>query len=170
MEPDAEAADLGTPEVIAAAVRRAASFTCPTTPRLLREAVEESLRGLLPEEGPGLPSGEEIDGGSDSSMRLVREALDNLVALGDLVEVPTDDEESGATRRMLFLGPTSYVRVSEDTVVLLGVRADGIPILDESLADRVEYRGHVRRIRLEPDEDPAALLGETGLGELSKGD
>jgi len=43
---DPRSLDLASPEVLAAAIRRAASFLCPATPRALLGAVTDSLAGL----------------------------------------------------------------------------------------------------------------------------
>jgi hypothetical protein len=145
-------ADLATPEVLAAAIRRAASFTCPVTPRVLSRVVEESLHGLLGEAS------------SDSEAASpVRAILDNLVAYGDLLEAPVDDEDRGTTHRTLFLGQPAFVHVSATTCILMGVRAEGLALLDDDLTERVDHDAHVRRLELEAGEDASVLLGSVGL-------
>ncbi len=150
---DSEIADLETAEVLAAAVRRAASFNCPATPRGLTRVVEESLRGLVVlDQGDGVGS-------------LVRDMLEDLVGYGDLIEAPVADETSGRSHRMLFLGQPSYVRVSDSSCLLLGVPAEGLSLFDEAISERIDHQAHVRRIELEPGEDPTVLLGGAGLRE-----
>ncbi len=153
---DSEIADFGTPEVIAAALRRAASFTCPASPRHLTRVVEESLRGLVP-----------IDPAVESSESSVRGMLEKLVAYGDLIEAPVSDEERGISLRTLFLGQPAYVRVSAASCLLLGVPAEGLTLLEEALMERMDHEIHVRRIYLEPGEDPANILASAGLRELT---
>ena len=100
-------ADLETPEVVVEAIRRASSFMCPTSPRRLVQAVEEVMRGLVPSEL------------SDDDEASVSALLEAVTAYGDLVEVPLEDE-SGISRRVVFLGPPSYVTVSSTIVLLVG--------------------------------------------------
>jgi hypothetical protein len=151
---DREIADFETPEVLAAAIRRAAAFMCPTSPRHLVRAVEGVRRGLVPSSQ------------SDESDGSVRALVENLVAYGDLVEVPLETE-SGMSRRMLFLGPPSYVTVSRRTVLLFGVRGEGLSLVDDALSDRIEYQVHVRLIHLEQGEDAQTLFENSGLSEVS---
>ena len=152
---DAAAADLETPEVLSAIVRRAASFLCPITPGALARSVGECLDGLVSKDQPETP---------DS---LVGAMLEELVAYGDLVEAPIEDDRSGISRRLLFLAQPSYVPLSSGICLLVGVRADGLPIDDGSLDDRVDYYNHTRRVTLESDEEPAEVLGSLGLRELN---
>lgn len=153
---DSTIADLSTPEVLAAAVRRAASFSCPTTPRAMSRVVEESLQGLVDEDGTA------------DSVSPVREMLDRLVGYGDLVEAPVDDDERGTSHRTLFLAQPAWVHVSPTTCLLMGVRADGIALLDDDLMSRVEHDGHVRRLELLEHEVAGALLGSVGLREVTE--
>lgn len=153
---DNEIADFGTPEVIAAALRRGASFNCPASPRLLTHIVEETLHGLVPagpfDESPGSP---------------VRAMLDALVGYGDLLETPVADEERNTSHRTLFLGQPAYVQLSATHCLLLGVRAEGLALLDETLMERIDYETHIRRIYLDPGEDATTMLGSAGLRELT---
>lgn len=151
---DKEIADLSTPEVLAAAIRRAASYNCPSSPRFLVRIVEESLRAV-------------VDWG-DAEIEPVRAMLDALVAYGDLAEVPVEDPERGTFHRTLFLGQPAYVRVSETMCLLVGVPADGLALVDDTLAARVDHDAHVRRIQLAPGEDPGEILGGAGLRELAE--
>lgn len=154
---DPDAVDLETPEALAGAVRRAASFLCPVTPHGLVRSVEESLYGLVSVAQAG-------SGGS-----VVRDMVEDLVAYGDLVEIPIDDDHQWTARRFLFLAQPSYVPLSADTCVLLGVRADGLPLGDEFPHDRLRFYNHARHFELRRDEDPAEVLGGMGLRELSPG-
>lgn len=154
---DSSIADLTTPEVLAAAVRRAASFSCPVSPRLLTVAVEESLRGLDLEDPPSADSGTRV-----------RAMVESLVAYGDLVEAPVNDEARTAIHRTLFLAQPAYVRVSPTTCLVIGVAADGLSLMDDALADRIDRDAHVRRLVLQPHEDPSLVLGSVGLREVSE--
>ena len=152
---DAAAADLETPEVLAAIVRRAASFLCPTTPGALTRSVGECLDGLVTTDQP------------EARGSLVRAMLEDLIAYGDLVEAPIEDDRTGISRRVLFLAQPSYVPLLSGICLLVGIRADGLSIDDGSLDDRVDYYNHTRRVTLDSDEEPADVLGGLGLRELS---
>lgn len=153
---DSDIADFETPEVLAEALRRAASFICPTSPRTLVRTMREALRGLVPDDlfepGAGSP---------------IRQVLDDLVAHGDLIEAPINDEDFRVAHRVLFLGPPSYVAISPTKILLLGVRSEGVDLIDEALSQRVQHQCHVRSIDLNQDEDPTEVIGSTGLRELS---
>ena len=153
---DSEIADFDTPEVLAAAIRRAASFHCPASPLLLSRIVEEALRGLV-----------SLDPLEGSTASPVRAMLEDLVSYGDLLEAPVADEERGTSHRTLFLGQPAYVRVSDVSCLLMGVPAEGLALLDEVLTERISQEAHVRRFRLETAEDPAVLFGSAGLREIS---
>lgn len=145
-----ERVKLGPTPAIAASIHRAASFLSPTPPAVLRRTVADALTGL-----PGFPS----EGRAD-----IDAAVEALVALGDLIELPIDDAEG--RRRQIFLGPPSYVSRSSDCI-LLGIRPEGAPILSDELLDRIEFRGYLRLIRrLNETEDLKALLAGEGLIEL----
>lgn len=153
---DAAVADLETPEVLAAIVRRAASFLCPITPSALVRSVGECLEGLIADEPPK-------DRGS-----FVGAMLEDLVAYGDLIEAPIEDDRIGVSRRQLFLAQPSYVPLTSGICLIIGIRADGLPIDDGSLDDQVDYYNHTRRVMLGSDEEPADVLGGIGLRELSE--
>ena len=153
---DATAADLETPEVVAAIVRRAASFLCPITPGALARSVGECLDGLIANDQP------------ETRGSLVGAMVEELIAYGDLVEAPIEDDQSGISRRLLFLAQPSYVPLPSGICLLVGIRADGLPIDDGSLDDRVDYYNHTRRVTLGSDEDPADVLGGLGLRKLSE--
>ena len=153
---DASSVDLDTPEALAALIRRAASFLCPVTPRALVQSVEESLAGLVSEMYT-------VDGES-----AVRVMLEDLVGYGDLVEVPVDDANSLKPHRMIFLAQPMYIMLSETTCLLAGMRADGLPLVDGSLHDRISYYNHARRMTFEPSEDPEELLGILGIRKVAE--
>lgn len=151
---DPKTVDLGSSTAIAASVRRASSFLCPTPPGALGREVSDVLGGL-----------------TESSAGQTRDSIDSmvdsLVALGDLVELPLGDPGS-PSRRHLFLGPPSYVPRASGCIVL-GVRPEGTPILSEELSERVEHDGHRRFIRRrEASEDLEAALSGEGLFGLSQ--
>lgn len=149
---DPEVADFETPEVIAESVRRAASFLCPAGPRQIVRALQTALDGLCP---PDALAGQALV-----------DVIESVASYGDLVEAPVEDEERGIAKRMLFLAHPAYIAIGDGAVLLLGVRAEGQPLLDDSLGKRVEHRHHTRRLLLEHGEDPVQLLAPLGLSEV----
>src|SRR5438045_3416298 len=86
--------DIMSSEGLAASVRRAASFLCPTSRSSLTRAVVEVLSGL-----PGF---------RDETEAEIGDLVEALVSYGDLVELPLDD--AGRTRRHIFLGAPAWVQ------------------------------------------------------------
>jgi hypothetical protein len=143
---------LDSAEALAASLRRAASFLCPTTPRALVASVSEALLGLP--EFAETPPGPKLHG-----------VLDSLLANGDLIEAPLDD--TGGSRRHLFLGPPSFIR-RKGGFLLTGVRPDGAPLLDRELLAVIELRSHARSIRTEQPDHLEKQLVTDGLVSVSQ--
>lgn len=144
---DREATGLLSVEGICASIRRAASLLCPATPREIVDSVLEVLLPLSPE----LKRDE------------IADALDLVVGVGDLLELRS--AESGA--RQLYLAPPSYVTVRPGRHLLLGVRPNASPIIDESLIGAsIEYEAHTRFLTLATD-NTAAALAAAGLHRMS---
>lgn len=141
--------DVFTPEATAEALRRAASLLCPAAPGEIVDAVKEVLVPLAGRDG--------VD-----RDRLV-DQIDLLIANGDLLELRQSGER---TTRLVYLGPPSFVAKAPGQYVLLGVRPEGQPLLDEELSERVEREGHLRFVNLDPETGPA-LLKTAGLQELN---
>jgi hypothetical protein len=141
---------LATPMALAALLRRAASFLCPTTPGALVRAVKDCLRGL-----PDITEDTETEIGG---------LVDSLVSYGDLLELPVDD--GTRVRRQLFLGPPAYVPRSSEVALLVGIRPEGAPLLSDDLLGGIEYAGYTRFIRSRDDRTIADFLALEGLIEL----
>jgi hypothetical protein len=141
-------ASMTAPEVLAASIRRAASFLCPCPPRTLREEVEGVLEGLAEDDAP-----EKVEG-----------MIQQLILVGDLLDLPV--EENGRSHRMLHATPPSFVVRMDDQHVLLGIPSDGQSILSESYRDRIEQRGAVRFFHEDP-EDVRQILASQGLTEVT---
>lgn len=132
--------------LIPASLRRAASVKCPCAPSALIEAVWAVLHPLTPLERES-----------------VAETLDTLIAAGDLVEAT--EERSGRRHRMIHLGLPRYVRRQSGDIVVFGTRPDKLPLIGESLQDRVSQSAHLRRI-VAADNQVPALLDAYGLDEV----
>lgn len=140
--------DLFSVEGVCASLRRAASFLCPASPRQIVDAVLDALAPLC------------VDLERDE----VNAALDTLVSSGDLLEL----RPSHGRTRLLFLGPPSYVEKQPGGYLLLGIRPNASPILDEQTVDaEVSYEGHTRTIELDPDT-AAEVLAAAGLHRLTR--
>ncbi|GHF28846.1 hypothetical protein GCM10010359_34150 [Streptomyces morookaense] len=146
---DATATDLISPEAICSSLRRAASFLCPATQRELVDAVIETLSPL--------------DESSLITRSQLAAQLDLLVAIGDLIELPSQRNGGG---RKLYLAPPSYVTKASGRYLLLGVRPNGVPLLDESVGADVCHDGHARSIELDTETGPAQLQA-AGLHEIN---
>lgn len=147
---DETATDLFSAEGICASLRRAASFLCPATPHRLVEAVLEAI-------GP-------LDESCSITRGQVAEQLGLLVSIGDLVELPRQQDRGS---RQLYLAPPSYVEKAPGQYLLLGVRPNASPLVDESVGAEVLYEGHTRSIELDPEEGPARMHA-AGLHEIRR--
>ena len=147
---DSETLDLSSPEVLSELIRRAASFTCPTTPRSLLQSVRASLRSLR----------------DDEELRDELAALiQDLVGYGDLIELPIKGNE-GRPKRYLYLAPPSFVQRSGNTCFLIGIRPEGAPLLADALMNRIEYESYVRRLTFEGEETPSEICEANDLQPL----
>lgn len=141
--------DLTSIEVIAAALRRAGQILCPCSATTLIRAVAEPLRGLI----------EDVE----ETRGIVRETLESLVAFGDLLEysdIESDDSSHSAV--LLYAAPPSFISRDSGTAILLGIS----PPAPECFADRIEYKGHVRRLRPDHGEDLDEELKQLGYSEV----
>lgn len=145
---DPQAVDILATEGLCAALRRAASFMCPATPRQLVDAVLDSLEPL----------------GAPVARESLNDLIDLLIASGDLLEVR---ESTDRTTRQLYLGPPSYVVKSPGRCLLIGIRPFGSPIVDGALGELVDHEGHIRSIEIAP-ADMAATLTALGIHEIRR--
>jgi len=151
---DPEALDLTTPEGLAGALRRAASYLCPCSMATLVRAVVRPLRGLVRD--------------LEKVKELVEETLEAMISHGDVLEQPELQDGSPTTRVLLYAAPASFVVRQSGLVVLLGVAADQLSPLPSDLERRIQYLGHVRRLSpSSANEDLRAELRHLGLLELS---
>lgn len=141
---DAEIIDLNSVEGVAASLRRAASFMCPTSPRRIVDAVIGAIQPIH----PGGLTRDDVTG-----------TLNQLIASGDLLELRHD---SGQSTRLLYLAPPSYIERSPGAYLLMGVRPFGAPLIGDDLATGIEYQGPTRILTLDA-ADPDTELRERGL-------
>ncbi len=150
---DAEALDLTTTEGLAGALRRAASYLCPCSSATLVRAVVRPLRGLVPD----LQAAQEV----------VEETLEAMVAHGDVLEQPEVQGDASSSRVLLYAAPPSFVVRQSGLAILLGVASDHLSPLPDEFERRIEYVGHVRRLRPLPGEDLRSELRQHDLLELT---
>lgn len=141
--------DIDAAETLAAALRRAASFLCPTTAPRIVQVVSTALEDLVI--------------GSQELRERLADLLQALIGYGDFLELP-ENEEVGAGPR-LFLGPPGFVRRQSGACLLIGVRPEAEPLVGEEVLPLVQYRWHVRSIAPDGGQDIAALLIDHGLRE-----
>ncbi|MDX2544678.1 hypothetical protein ACOT81_20490 [Streptomyces sp. WI04-05B] len=137
---DETSIDLFSSEALSALLRRAASFLCPAIPRRLVDVVLEAL-------GP-------LDESPLVSRQNVAAQLDLLVSIGDLIELPHHGDRKS---RQIYLAPPSYVAKAPGQYLLLGVRPNGAPLVNETLGAEVHYEGHTRCLELDAEVAPACL-------------
>ncbi|MEH0513386.1 hypothetical protein QBC31_22180 [Streptomyces sp. B21-079] len=80
--------------------------------------------------------------------------MDLLVSIGDLIELPRPGDGKG---RQIYLAPPSYVEKAPGQYLLLGVRPNGAPLVDEELGAEVHHEGHTRFLELDAEGSPARL-------------
>ncbi|MBS1982549.1 MAG: hypothetical protein JST16_00140 [Bdellovibrionales bacterium] len=137
--------DCGTVEVLAALLRRAASFQCPCSARALVQSVAETLQGLVT-----------IDDLPDTIDRV----LDKLLAYGDLTEVKAT--EKGAA---VYTAPPTFVTLASGRTLVLGVCPESVDWLPASIRAKLAYNGHVRSFS-RGDGSVGSLLRDAGYYEL----
>ena len=147
---DPDFVGLSSEEGLAASLRRAASFLCPTSPRRLVDTVLAVMSPLT---------------GDNVSRTQVADLLDLLVASGDLLELREDLQ--GRMVRLIYLGPPSYIERTPGVYVLLGIRPFGAWLLSPELAAKVTREGHTRMIELDPTEAPE-VFEAAGLHRLDR--
>lgn len=150
---DPEAVDLTTPEGLAGALRRAASYLCPCSAATLVRAVVQPLRGLVPD--------------LIKAKDLVEETLEAMIAHGDMLEQPEFQEGAPSARVLLYAAPASFVARQSGLMILLGVAADQLSPLPAELERRIEYLGHIRRLTSSGTEDLRSELRQLGLLALT---
>lgn len=150
---DPDALDLTTPEALAGALRRAASYLCPCSAPTLVRAVVLPLRGLVTD--------------LDNAKELVEQTLEAMIAHGDLLEQPDVQDGASSARVLLYAAPASFIVRDSGLVVLLGVAADHLSPLPDELERRIQYLAHVRRLTPSVGEELRSELQQIGLLELT---
>ncbi|WP_179857056.1 hypothetical protein [Streptomyces sp. OV198] len=90
--------------------------------------------------------------------------LNLLLSIGDLIELPHEGDRKS---RQIYLAPPSFVAKAPGLYLLLGIRPNGAPLVDEPLGAEVQYEGHTRSLELEAHLAPARLRA-AGLHEVPR--
>lgn len=147
---DPELVGLTSREGLAASLRRAASFMCPTSPSRLIRAV---LGTVSPLANDGEVSRDDLT-----------DLLDLLVAAGDLLELWRQED---ASVRLLYLGPPSYIEREPGTYLISGIRPFGASLVDFELEPLIEREGHTRTIHIDATDAPVRLAN-AGLRVIAR--
>lgn len=156
--------DLNLPEgvasdraaIVAAMLRRLASFMCPCAEGALLSAMRRSLRGL--------PTFESCDDDFVSTV------IERLLTGGDLLElsrVVMSGVEVEDRPTWLFCAPPGYV-VRGDRAYVVGVAPDDAHFLPASLQERIRSDGATRFLSPQADERLPDVLLSLGLRKISQ--
>ncbi len=143
-------------ELIAQSLRRAVYIEAPCPPYALARATREALGGLdIPDE---------------TLESRIENVMESLIAYGDILEMRATGEDRWECDEALELrsAPPAFVVRKNKSVVLLGVAGDEITPLPGDWDARIQYRGALRIVTFEANEDARALLREMGLFELAE--
>lgn len=139
--------------LVAAVLRRTAVSICPC-PR-------DTVIGIATEAFAGLGKAEAIK-------TRVRDVLDRLVVIGDLLELGgTSTLPSVAADDWLYCAPPTFV-VLEGSILVLGVEAEDQATLPASLRQHVQCRRELRVLRSEDVKAVREQLHAAGYLEISK--
>ncbi len=146
--------ELTSIEAIAAAIRRAAAFLCPCTASSMIRSIVNPLQGLVDD--------------LDSLKFNVKQTLNAMTSQGDLLELEEFDVDSSKKSTLLFAAPAAFIPRDTGTQILVGISGDEFFTFPGDLAARIEYAGHIRRLRpLEGEnENLHQQLEEYGLLEI----
>lgn len=141
--------------LLAAVLRRTAASACPCPRDAIVDIAAASLQGL---------------DGSGSIKNLVREMLDRLVVIGDLLELGNASSLPGVTvDDWLYCARPTFV-VQDNSILILGVEAEDQAAMPPALRQMMRRRRELRFIPTEPGAgaDIRQQLVQAGYLELSK--
>jgi hypothetical protein len=144
-----DSADLLTPEVLAALIRKTASFECPCPPAVLAKSVSRLLEPICP---------------GDTLKDTVRGTINSVTSYGDLIEMhePSDT----ASNFLLYLAAPSFLQASDTLFLLFGVTPDGEDMTPPDLRQRVEPVMFCRRLAVQDSKECRDTLLQAGFESL----
>lgn len=135
--------------LLAAVLRRAGGFMCPSPQAAILSAVKRALVTL-----PDMAS--ELEEG-------LHEVFDALLVAGDFVDISSVSTPEGAENRSrIFCGPPSFLVIGE-RAYLFGVAPDDASFLTATLQAKVRFDGPTRYLEVNPSADVASTLSGLGL-------
>lgn len=140
--------------VIASVLRRVAATSCPCSREVLIDSVVDAFTGF---------------GRIEAVKQSVREVLDSLVVIGDLLELGGSTSLPGVMAEdWLYCSPPTFV-IREGSILLLGIEPEDQASLPTSLRGRVIRQREWRYLRVDGDEEAIAeQLHTAGYIEISK--
>ena len=144
-----DSADLITPEVLAALVRKTASFECPCPAAILAKSVSWLLEPICL---------------SDTLKDTVRGTINSVTSYGDLIE--THEPSDTASNFLLYLAAPSFLQVSDTLFLLFGVTPDGEDMTPPDLRQRVEPVMYSRRLAVQDSKECRETLLQAGFESL----
>lgn len=144
-----DSADLLTPEVLAALIRKTASFECPCPAAVLAKSVSRLLEPICP---------------GETLKDTVRRTINSVTSYGDLVEV--HEERDVASTFRLYLAAPSFLQVSASLFLLFGVTPDGEDMTPPDLRQQVEPVMYSRRLTINDPKECRDTLLQVGFESL----
>lgn len=151
-DPGSQDEDLST-AVIAAVLRRIAESTCPCPRDTVVSIAADALVGF---------------GEAATIKARVREVLERLVIIGDLLELGgTTSLPSVVANDWLYCAPPTFV-VQDESVLILGTESEDQATMPLSLRQQVRCQRELRIIRATDGREIGELLLSVGYFEISK--
>jgi hypothetical protein len=144
---DASYTDLQTPEALAALIRKVAAYYCPCTAETLTQTVTGLLAPLV---------------ATETLRDIVRDAIDQVVAYGDLTEV----KDSDSAKFLIYLASPSFVRTADCRFLLFGVVPDGEDPTPPGLRSLAEVVMYSRRLQASDGNATEQAFLEAGFVRL----
>lgn len=135
-------------EVISELIRRVSYEICPCSKTKLQNHVIDLVEDLFPEN-------------KNVSIK-IKEVLEELIVLGDLLELPPIEEDSISIRALIYLSPLKYVKINDARILLLGVDENVV-----NLSDNVKAKIRLEKSLKITVNDNLKLFEELGYNELS---
>jgi hypothetical protein len=144
---DPSYADLQTPETLAALIRKAAAYYCPSTAENLTQTVVGLLAPLT---------------ATETLRDVVRDAIDQVIGYGDLIEI----KENDSAKALIYLVSPSFVRTADCRFLLFGVVPDGEDPTPTGLRSLVDCVMYSRRLQVSDGNSTEHALLEAGFVRL----
>lgn len=111
-------------EVISELIRRVSCNLCPCSKTKLQRAVIDLIEDLLPSD-------------VDVTSKVI-EVFEDLIALGDLIELPPISEDVMTIRNQIYLSPLKYIKINDNRILLIGVHNSIIGLSEIHFKMRLE--------------------------------